>query len=111
MPLRSDAVELSEVLNEVLRGLREYEADARSSYTQAAARQLEPLVKAFDEAVLLRQSREGAAEVLAALRIEMHSLNAAKTKGEINFVSDTIINRYWELQSIFQESRYRGQSL
>lgn len=111
MSLKSDAIELSAVLNDVLRGLLEYKADTRAAYTQAAAKQLAPLVREFDHAVRETRSRLQAADVLASIKTEMQSISAAHTKGEIEFVSGSTLDRYWHLNTIFQESRYRDQSL
>jgi hypothetical protein len=109
--LRSDAVELARLLREVVRGLNDYDADNRSSYTRSLAQRLRPLVEAFDFAVSIDRSRESADRALTSIKIEMAEVNGAATMGDIAFVADGVLDPYWELCSIFQEQRYRGQAL
>ncbi len=111
MSLRSEAVDLLNVLRLVVRGLSEYNADDRSSYTRSLAKRLGPLVDEFERAVTTERSRESAGAVLSSIKVEMHEINGAATKGEIPVIADEVLDRYWQLHTIFQELRYRAQSL
>ena len=111
MSLRSEAADLVNVLRLVVRGLREYNADDRSSYTRSLAQRLGPLVDEFDRAVTTERSRESAYAVLSSIKLAMEEINGAATKGEIPFVADNVLARYRQLNTIFQELRHRGQSL
>jgi hypothetical protein len=106
--LRKDAIELSKVLNLIVQGLEQYQG---SAYTRQMARMLAPVVAEYDAAVFTSRSRDAAASALAVLKEYMHNVNGAATKGDLNFVADSVLNQYWNLQSIFQESKYRGVSL
>lgn len=111
MSLQSQAVGLSKALNTILAGLCNYALDDRRSYTQAAAQRLGPLVEAFEHAVTVERSRQHAEDLFAMIKQEMEELSAAKCKGDINFVEDVVLDKYWELKTIFQESRYRDSTL
>jgi hypothetical protein len=63
------------------------------------------------DAVLEERSREAAAMVLASIEGIMLEASAAATKGEIEFVSGEVLDRYSELHTIFREQRYREQEL
>lgn len=111
MSLREDATELSQVLNLIIQGLQQYNDERRSAYTSQLARRLMPIVAAYDDAVFKNSSREEAACAIAELSECMHEVNGAATKGDMDFVSGEVLNLYWHLRTIFQESKYRGMSL
>ena len=111
MTLRRDAIELSKVLSQIVADLGNFNADNRSSYTNELARSLAPIVAVYDQAVFEYKSRTAASDALRDMVEYMHEVNGAATKGEINFTSANVLNKYWRLRTIFQESRYRDQVL
>ena len=74
------------------------------------AGRLEPLVRRFDEAIHGR-SRAAAADALDDIKPVIYEISGATTKGELKIFSDDTLDRYYELATIFQESRYAGDAL
>src|SRR3990167_2351252 len=111
MTLASDAIELADTLKCIVKGLEGYDLDSRREYTSKMAQRLKPLVDSFYNLVVFEKSKESAKLQLDEIREIMHNVNGAATKGEIFFVSDNVLNRYWELNTIFQESRYAYEPL
>jgi alpha-glucuronidase len=110
MGLRDDAVELGKILSQVVIGLENYNKDSRGDYTKGLANGLKPLVTAYVEAVARRSKEE--AKLQASLISEiMEEVNAAATKGEIDFIDSKYLDKYWDLATIFRESRYRSEGL
>jgi len=69
------------------------------------------MVAAFDQAVFVRPSRDDAGQAIAILAQCMDAVSTASSKGEMNFGFSEAINQYWELHTVFRESRYRDESL
>ncbi len=111
MTLASEAIELAETLQIIVDGLENYDSDSRREYTSKMAKRLKPLVDSFQRLVVGKKSKENAKLQLDEIRELMHDVNGAATKGEIDFVSGSVLNRYWELNTIFQESKYAQESL
>jgi len=111
MTLASKAIELAEALQAIVDGLESYDTDSRREYTSKMAKQLKPLVDSFQRLVSVEKSKESAKLQLDEIRELMHNVNGAATKGEIDFVSGSMLNRYWELSTIFHESKYAKESL
>ncbi|MFM2477799.1 hypothetical protein [Celerinatantimonas sp. MCCC 1A17872] len=111
MTLASEAKELAETLQAIVEGLEGYDLDSRREYSSKMADRLKPLVNSFRELVLVEKSRDSAKLQLDGIKELMHNVNGAATKGEINFVSGSTLNRYWELSTIFQETKYVHESL
>lgn len=111
MTLILDAKELVDSLKAVVVGLESYDKDSRSEYTLRMAARLKPLVECFDQLVTIEKSKGKAKLQFDEIRELMNSLSAAYTKGEINFVEDNVLEKYWEHHTIFQESRYANESL
>lgn len=111
MTLASEAKELSETLQAIANGLESYDLDSRREYTSKMAQRLRPLVNSFHDIVVVEKSRNDAELQLDEIWELMHNINGAATKGEIDFVSDSVLNRYWELSTIFQEVRYAHEPL
>ncbi len=61
--------------------------------------------------VVVEKSKERAKQQLDEIRELMRNVNGAATKGEIEFVSGNVLNRYWELSTTFHEPRYSHESL
>jgi hypothetical protein len=111
MSLEVKAKELCGVLEAIVVGLESYDKDSRISYTKPMALKLRPLANAYREAVYSQKSRVAAKQVLDDLKDSMHNVNGAATKGEIDFVAGEVLDKYWELTTIFQESCHSDQQL
>ena len=111
MNLASEAKELVLVLNSIVTGLESYNKDSRQEYTSKMAVRLKPLVSSFENFVIVEKSKESAKLQFDEIKELMHNVNGAATKGEIDFVSGDILNRYWELSTIFQETRFSHEKL
>ncbi|GAB1263818.1 hypothetical protein [Aurantivibrio infirmus] len=111
MTLASEAKELAETLQAIVNGLESYDLDSRREYTSKMAQRLKPLVNSFRDIVVVEKSKNDAKLQLDEIRELMYNVNGAATKGEIDFVSGSVLNRYWKLSTIFQESRYVHESL
>ena len=108
MSLRDKAIALSQTLNAVVAALERYQ---ESDYIRELAAYLTPVVARYDEAVYVTRSREHAAAAIDALSECMDSVNAAATRGEMDIFGEPVLERYWDLRTVFRESRYREQSL
>jgi len=111
MTLTSQAQELVRVLQAVVTALDRFDRPPQRDYTHAMADRLRPLVADLQSAVVSQRSRPDAERVLAEISELMHAVNGAATKGEIDIFADDTLDRYWELSTLFQESRFSGQSL
>ena len=109
--LATQAQELVRVLQAVVAALERFDRLGQRDYTAGLARRLRPLVAVFQSAVIVERSRPAAERALADLKELMHEVNGAATKGEIDIFPDDTLNRYWALSTLFQESRFSGQSL
>ena len=111
MTLATQAQELVRVLQAVVTALDRFERPAQRDYTCALADRLRPLVAELQSAVVSERSRPDAERVLADISELMHGVNGAATKGEMDIFADDTLDRYWHLSTLFQESRFAGQSL
>lgn len=111
MTLRDEAMRLTRALDEILECLKSYDKDERSKYTRAKAVELAPCVSAFKEAVNNIRSRESAQRALDDMSELMGEISGAATKGAIDLDSGEALNEYWELRTIFRETRYRDENL
>lgn len=111
MKLTSKAIELADALQTIVESLENYDLDSRREYTSKMAQQLKPLVNSFRNLVVVEKSKNDAKLQLDEIKEIMHNVNGAATKGEIDFVSGSVLNRYWELSTIFQESKYTNENM
>jgi len=111
MNLASEATELVLILNKIVNGLESYYKDSGQEYTSKMAARLKPLVSSFENFVTKEKSKEAAKLQLDEIKDLMHNVNGAATKGEIDFVSGDVLNRYWELSTIFQEKKFSHETL
>jgi hypothetical protein len=111
MTLRAHAKKMIDVLGTVCVALDAYDADARKLYAKDLASRLRPLVKTFETAVMQERSREQAQEILTAIMPIMDEVNEATTKGEMALFKDETLKVFWDLSTIFCESRFSGESL
>ncbi len=107
MSLRKDAVELSNILNEIVASA----CGCPSAYVAELARAIAKNVAQYDEAVFDNCSRVDASDSLAELAEVVSTHSAASVKDELNIFKGDLLDRYWRLHTIFRESRYRDQTL
>ena len=107
--LTRHATELTGVLHGIVHCLRASDLPLGRSYAQ----KLEPLATMLDAAVFESCDCDAAAQVMSEIDVVMNSLNGAATKGGFEFLAtgSDLLNHYWELNTIFRETRYRGQLL
>ena len=111
MTLREDALQLAKALEDTVSNLEKYGLENKSEYAQKAAQRLKSSVAALNKAIKEEFSREKAHEIITDIEQLMTNINGAATKGDMAFDNNNALNRYWQLKTIFQESRYRGESL
>lgn len=114
MSLQSDAHELFKTLRSVIEALRQFEHPNGSPYAEDMAARLAPLVAEFERAIVSDRSRADAANVLESIAPLLDNVNGAATKGDLEIFpdrNDQTLNRYWDLKTIFRESKYAGQEL
>jgi len=111
MTLREDALQLAKALEDTVSNLEKYDLENKSKYAQKAAQRLKPAVAALNKAIKDECSREKAHEIITDIEQLISNISGAATKGDMTFDNNNALNRYWELKTIFQESRYRGESL
>jgi len=109
--LATQAQELVRVLRAVIAALDRFDRLGQRDYTTGLAERLRPLLAEFQSAVIEERSRPAAERVLADIKEVMHEVNGAATKGEMDIFSDATLDRFWDLSTLFQESRLSGQSL
>lgn len=79
--------------------------------TSRYAAQLRPLVDRLRRAVVEDRSRDRAEAALRDIKPIMDEISATATKGEMAIFTGGELDEWWELSSIFQESRFSGESL
>jgi hypothetical protein len=107
MSFRSDATELSRVLNDIIRTASE----GNGEYVSELAARLAPVIARYDHAVFERRSREEASEALTEMAESMSDLSAAATRLELRGFGRRSLDSYWRLCTIFRESKYRDEIL
>ena len=110
MSLQSEAQKLLVVLQRVIRALERFHHPSGYSYAADVAGRLRPLVAQFEQAIHAH-SRETAAATLDDIKPLMHDVTGASTKGDLEIFSDDTLDQYYQLATIFQESRHAAQSL
>ena len=111
MPLDADANQLVAVLWRAIGALEGFRDPSRANYTVDLATRLRPLVAEFERAVVHEHSREAASAMLDDIKPLMHEVSGAATKGEMDIFTDDSLDRYYQFATIFQQSRYAGQTL
>jgi hypothetical protein len=111
MTLKAEAQKLCLALEAITKGLEAYDKDDHKIYTKSLAFNLRPRTLSFRQAIDENKSREQAKEVLDEMMKLMYEINSAATKGGIDFVAHDVLSIYWELKTIFQESRFRDEEL
>lgn len=114
MTLHTDALGLLETLKSVVEALKQFEHRSGAPYAEDMAARLEPLVSDLEVAIVQNRSREQASDLLASISPLLHNINGAATKGDLAIFpnrNDQTLNRYWDLETIFRESKYANEKL
>jgi len=109
--LATQAQELVRILQAVVAALERFDRPGQRDYTTGLAKRLGPLLAKFQSAVIGERSRPAAEQALVDIKEVMHEINGAATKGEMDIFSDATLDRFWNLSTLFQESRFSCQSL
>lgn len=107
MSLRKDAIELSKILNQIVARV----SDSHPAYIAEMARGIAENVVRYDRAVFDKCSRGEASDALSELAEVVSTLSVASAKGELDIFKGDLLDRYWQLHTIFRETRYRDQTL
>ncbi len=110
MSLSSKSIELIKVLETIASELRAYDKDDRSAMTVKAAGYLDALANELREAIN-KKSKTEAKDVMYEVSELMSQVSAMTTKGEMDIFSSGLLEKYWDLKTIFQEAKYRDDSL
>jgi hypothetical protein len=86
---------------------RQFETD----YAHKFAQDLRPLLKDFEKSINVYRSREDAAQLLDFIDTIMSEAGAANSKGELNIFTHNDSSEFYELRTIFHESKYSGENL
>jgi hypothetical protein len=107
MTLRETAEELSKLM----RAIADSAGGSSSADISQYADSLDPGIRGYDNAVFVSRSRAEAQEHLNDLVPLVADLNQAATKGELHEFPPYLIDRFFELHTIFRESRFAGEEL
>ena len=107
--LNRHASELVGVVHGILHCLRASGQPLGAAYAET----LEPMIEALDEAVFESCDRERVAGLMTEIDTVMNNVNRSAVVGgfEILTSGSDLLGHYWELNTIFRESRYRDQPL
>ncbi len=107
--LNGRATELIGVLQGILKCLEIYQADISSKYADL----LRPLIDDFEHTVFIKCSVAEAKDALYSINALMSTINGASSKGGCDFFpyKSDLLNHYWNLETIFRESRYSKMNL
>jgi|GEM_PF-3458884 hypothetical protein len=78
---------------------------------RSLSERLEPHLALLDRAVSIDRNRPAAERALAGIKPVMRDVCAAATRGEIEAIQDLPFDRWTDLETIFQETRFRGCEL
>ena len=97
----------------IAESLKQYRGKQGSAYIAEMHSRLAPLAQAFRQAVYEDRDREIAQNILGDIQPLMHGIAGATTKGEIPVFGykDKNLDLYFNLHSIFRESRFRNSTL
>jgi uncharacterized phage infection (PIP) family protein YhgE len=109
--LFADAKKLVDVLNQIKSDLQKYNEDERSSLTKKLAQQLEPLILELASVVNESKSKDEAKELMFEISEIVDHASSLATRGEMDVFPNGVMDTCWDLKTIFQETRYRNESL
>jgi hypothetical protein len=72
---------------------------------------LVPLVENLRSLIDGRADRSEILQAMAEITAVMYEVNGAATKGEMDIFPEGLLNRFWQLSTLFQEHRYRDERL
>ena len=73
---------------------------------------LYPHIEAFAMAIDTEHSVSHARDILADIAPILEEVNGAATKGDMAIFPDfALLDRYWDLRTIFQETRYAHETI
>ena len=108
MTLKRDAHSLVQILRDISRHLERYGDD----YTSHLAVMLDPHTEALAMAIDVEHSIPHAREIIADIAPILEEINGAATKGDMSIFPDpSLLDEYWNLRTIFQESRYANETI
>ena len=113
MSLRKDADILLKALREIIRRTEAFAYKNKIKFLYEDARKLTPLVNQYESAIKASKSKELAKLSLSEMAPIVNSISMASSKGEMDIFdeSNTALENYHELYTIFRESRYSNDSL
>ncbi len=110
MGLREDTQRLLETLQAVAARLGAFRGSpVQKEYTDHLQRRLVPLVEDLRLMIEERTDRPEILRAMAEIKEVMSEVNGAATKGEMAIFPEGLLNRFWQLSTIFQEQRYRDE--
>ena len=108
MTLKLDANRLVQILRDISRHLERYGDD----YTSHLAARLDPQTEALAKAIDVEHSIPHARAIMADIATMLEEINGAATKGGMSIFPDpSLLDEYWNLRTIFQESRYAHETI
>jgi hypothetical protein len=112
MGLPEDVQRLLETLQSVAARLGAFRGSpVQKEYAEHLQRRLVPLVGDLRSLIDERADYSEVLRAMAEIKSVMCEVNGAATKGEMNIFPDGLLNRFWQLSTIFQEQRYRDERL
>lgn len=109
--LRHEALNLLHVLKAIDAEIRSYAGRTGLPHVAGMSASLESLLPVFEKAVLVDRDRAAANSVFGDIHLIVSEASAQATKGDLPIFSTGRLDRYWELSTIFQETRFRGEAL
>lgn len=110
MGLWEDAQRLIETLQSVAARLGAFRGSpVQKEYTDHLQRRLVPLVERLRSMIDERTDRSEILGAMAEIKAVMYEVNGAATKGEMDIFPEGLLNRFWQLSTIFQEQQYHGE--
>jgi len=112
MGLWEDAQRLLETLQSVAASLGAFRGSpVQREYTEHLQRRLVPLVEDLRSLIDKRTDHSEILRAMAEIKGVMYEVNGAAKKGEMDIFPEGLLNRFWQLSTIFQEQRYRDERL
>jgi len=113
MSLASDANKLLLALEAIVSCSEKYADKHKNKYISGYASSLKPLVAQYAQAIKINKSKDLSSLVLTEIAPLIERISAASSKGEMNIFenTNTSLEDYWELYTIFRESKYINENL
>ena len=113
MSLATDANKLLLSLQAIVSCSENYAIKNQDKYIAGYASSIKSLVSQYESAINISKSKETAKLILSELAPKVEAISMASTKGEMKIFdkTNTALNEYWELYTIFRESKYINENL